>query len=186
MARSFSGRHALGGIRDLGCRGMGFVAPRRGAREPVATGFWRSRRLRRMDAGRRTSRVRPSGSRQTIDWIPANGSEAASTLIVGEHRLFPTSWSPDGRVLAYDELDSSYQRDIYLFDAAARGEPIPFLVTPANESHPHFSPDGRSIVYHSDESGRNEIYVRPYPGPGGKYIVSTNGGSLSTLVPERA
>jgi serine/threonine-protein kinase len=51
-----------------------------------------------------------------------------------------------------------------------------FLATSANERSPSFSPDGRWIAYTSDESGRDEIYVRPYPGPGGKWPISRDGG----------
>jgi hypothetical protein len=53
----------------------------------------------------------------------------------------------------------------------------PFLRTPFNESVPRFSPDGRWLAYISDESGRYEVYVQPYPGPGGKWQVSTDGGA---------
>jgi serine/threonine-protein kinase len=53
----------------------------------------------------------------------------------------------------------------------------PFLQTPFNESAPRFSPDGRWLAYISDESGRYEIYVQPYPGPGGKWQISTEGGT---------
>ena len=53
----------------------------------------------------------------------------------------------------------------------------PFLQTPFNESAPHFSADGRWLAYISDESGRYEVYVQPYPGPGGKRQISTEGGT---------
>ena len=53
----------------------------------------------------------------------------------------------------------------------------PFLRTPFNESAPRFSPDGHWLAYVSDESGRYEIYVQPYPGPGGKWQISTEGGT---------
>ena len=53
----------------------------------------------------------------------------------------------------------------------------PFLRTPFNEAAPRFSPDGRWLAYISDESGRYEIYVQPYPGPGGKWQISTEGGT---------
>ena len=53
----------------------------------------------------------------------------------------------------------------------------PFLRTPFNEAAPRFSPDGRWLAYMSDESGRYEIYVQPYPGPGGKWQISTEGGT---------
>jgi hypothetical protein len=56
------------------------------------------------------------------------------------------------------------------------GIPEPFLRTPSDERSPAFSPDGRWIAYQSDESGRYEVYVQPFPGPGGKAQISTNGG----------
>jgi Tol biopolymer transport system component len=56
-------------------------------------------------------------------------------------------------------------------------KPIPFLKTPFNEFGAKFSPDGRWVAYRSNESGRAEIYVAPYPGPGGKRQISTAGGT---------
>ena len=61
--------------------------------------------------------------------------------------------------------------------ASGDRKPFLFLQTAFNEVRPAFSPDGRWIAYQSDESGRWEIYIRPFPGPGGKWQVSTNGGS---------
>ena len=55
-------------------------------------------------------------------------------------------------------------------------EPIPFLVTSFDERAARFSPDGRFIAYQSSESGRNEIYVRPFPGPGARHLISTDSG----------
>ncbi len=59
----------------------------------------------------------------------------------------------------------------------AERKPRPFVQTKFNEGSPRFSPDGRYIAYASDESGRNEVYVTPYPGPGAKVQVSTDGGA---------
>ena len=56
-------------------------------------------------------------------------------------------------------------------------KPQPFLHTPFNETAPTFSPDSRWLAYASDETGRYEIYVQPYPGPGGKWQISTEGGT---------
>ena len=53
----------------------------------------------------------------------------------------------------------------------------PFAATPANEMMPAFSPDGRWIAYESDEAGAMDVYVRPYPGPGGKWPISAGGGA---------
>ncbi len=57
-------------------------------------------------------------------------------------------------------------------------KPFPFLQTRFKEELPVFSPDGRWIAYQSDESGKDEIFVRPFPGPGGKYQVSSSGGAV--------
>jgi serine/threonine-protein kinase len=62
-------------------------------------------------------------------------------------------------------------------------KPSSFLQTPFNESAPMFSPDGRWMAYGADESGRNEIYVRPYPGPGGKWQISADGGGAAVWNP---
>ena len=58
-----------------------------------------------------------------------------------------------------------------------RGASRPFVETPFREGAPVFSPDGQWIAYVSDDSGRFEIYVRPFPGPGEKWAISTEGGS---------
>jgi serine/threonine-protein kinase len=64
------------------------------------------------------------------------------------------------------------------------GKPFAFLNSPNNETTPMFSPDGRWIAYVSDESGRLEVYVRPFPGPGGKWQISTNGGQWPSWSPK--
>ena len=66
--------------------------------------------------------------------------------------------------------------DIWVLRLADR-KAQPFLRTPFNESVPRFSPDGRWLGYISNESGRYEVYVQPYPGPGGKWQISTEGGT---------
>jgi serine/threonine-protein kinase len=66
--------------------------------------------------------------------------------------------------------------DIWVLNLKGERKPRPFLQTPANESGALFSPDGSWVAYQSDESGRWEVYVRPYPGPGGKVQISTEGG----------
>jgi len=66
-------------------------------------------------------------------------------------------------------------RDLWVLNLADR-KALPFLTTPYEETAPKFSPDGNWLAYCSDESGRREIYVQPYPGPGGKRQISTEGG----------
>jgi serine/threonine-protein kinase len=66
----------------------------------------------------------------------------------------------------------------------AGGDPEPFLVTPFQERAAAFSPDGRWLAYVSDESGQDEVYVQPYPGPGPQFTVSTAGGREPVWSPD--
>ncbi len=88
---------------------------------------------------------------------------------------FPMSWSHDGANLAFDERKPSAERDIWTL--SREGEPSPFLVTPSDEWAPSFSPDGKWLAYVSDETGRSEVYVQPFPGPGARFPISTDGGA---------
>jgi serine/threonine-protein kinase len=87
------------------------------------------------------------------------------------------SWSPDGRLIAYaGRTPTGPARDLWVVatDPDSAGRPV--VETPADESRPVFSPDGRWLAYTSDESGRREVYVRSFPGPGGRWLISTDGG----------
>jgi len=104
-------------------------------------------------------------------WQPADGSAAMERLTTSDYDQCPGSWSPDGATLAFvDDL-----RDIFLLDLRSR-RITPFLNSRASEDYPEFSPDGRWMAYVSDESGREEVYVRPFPGSGGKWLISREGG----------
>jgi serine/threonine-protein kinase len=108
-------------------------------------------------------------------WQFADGSGAAERLPQGAFGV-PKAWSPDGQVLAFQSSGAGTQRDIVLF-RLSEGKVEPYLQTPFNEGAPQFSPDGRCLAYMSYESGRAEIYVQPFPKPGGKWQVSTEGGT---------
>jgi serine/threonine-protein kinase len=98
-------------------------------------------------------------------------------LLERQGAQFPNSLSPDGRLLAFSELSPGVRtRDIWVMPLEGDRTPTPFLTTPFNERSPAFSPDGQWIAYVSDESGNDEVYVQPYPGPGGKLAISTSGG----------
>jgi Tol biopolymer transport system component len=86
-----------------------------------------------------------------------------------------TDWSPDGRFLLYFAPNPKTGTDIWVLPQGTH-VPKPFLTTAANEMWGQFSPDGRWIAYQSNETGRFEIYVRPFPGPGGPIPISTAGG----------
>jgi len=105
---------------------------------------------------------------------PANGGGSEKPVSPTPLRLGPVaapSWSPTG-VLAY--VDNG---NILVMPRPGEGKPQPFETSKFTESEPAFSPDGHWLAYVSDESGRLDVYVRPYPGPGEKYPISTAGGS---------
>jgi Tol biopolymer transport system component len=113
---------------------------------------------------------------QNVFWQLADGSGGLERLTTSDYAHFPLSWSRDGKLLAFVELNPSTGRDIWVLKMGDR-KAQPFLHTPFDETSPQFFPDGRWLAYTSNESGRYEIYVQPYPGPGGKWQISTEGGT---------
>ncbi len=111
-----------------------------------------------------------------IWWQLADGSGGLERLTTTQYPQVPRSWSPDGQLLTFHENNPTTKKDIWVLRLSDR-KAEPFLRTPFNEGGPVFSPDGHWIAYISDESGRPEIYVQPYPGPGGKWQISTEGGN---------
>ena len=109
-------------------------------------------------------------------WQLADGSGGLERLTSREYTQAANSWSPNGQLLAFVEVNPDTGYDIWVLRLADR-KAQPFIQTPSNESAPRFSPDGKWLAYISDESGPREIYVQPYPGPGGKWQVSTEGGT---------
>jgi serine/threonine-protein kinase len=92
--------------------------------------------------------------------------------------------SPDGRMLLYRVDDTRRARDVYTVSLDGDRTPRPFLVTEFDEFAPRFSPDGRWVAYVSNESGRDEVYVRRFPGPGGRTLVSDGGGEEPLWSPD--
>lgn len=116
-----------------------------------------------------------TGGPGSLFWQASDGSGAAERLTTSESPHAPNSFSPDGQLLAFDEQRAETGRDIWVLNLKER-KAQPFLRTPYEETAPKFSPDGKWLAYSSDESGRREIYVQPYPGPGGKWQISADGG----------
>jgi Tol biopolymer transport system component len=109
-------------------------------------------------------------------WPNAGETLLPGTLptLSGAGPQFPTSWAPGGSTVAFHERKPNGERDIW---AVSPGDsPVPFLLTPFDERSPKFSPDGKWLAYVSDESGRSDVYVQPFPGPGQKWLVSIDGG----------
>ena len=84
--------------------------------------------------------------------------------------------SPDGKTLLYRVDTPRQARDIFAMPMEGDRKPKEFLATEFDELAARFSPDGRWVAYVSSESGRDEVYVRPFPGPGGRVLVSSGGG----------
>ena len=104
---------------------------------------------------------------------PANGSGTEDLLLQSPDFKRPNSWSPDGRYILYWVANN--KGDLMVLPLSG-GLPFPFLSTPFNEQQGVFSPDGKWVAYQSDGSGSAEVYVRPFPGPGGEAQVSAGGG----------
>jgi Tol biopolymer transport system component len=126
--------------------------------------------------GKRIAFQSNKGGPPNLFWQLADGSGGLERLTTSEYTQGPASWSPDGQLLAFHEVNPTTQRDIWVLRLGDR-KPQPFLRTKFDEAEPRFSPDGRWLAYVSDESGRYEIYVQPYPGPGGKWQISAEGGN---------
>ena len=110
-------------------------------------------------------------------WRTADGSGAEERLTTSERFQDVGAWSPDGETLAFKEVDPGTGADILTLSLKGGGKPVPFVQTAFTEASPAFSPDGRWVAYQSNESGRDEVYVQPFPGPGAKALVSTDGGT---------
>jgi serine/threonine-protein kinase len=109
-------------------------------------------------------------------WKMTDGSSVVEQLLTSKQHQDPGSWSPDGKVLAYAELHTETNWDIWLLRLEGKRWSEPFLQTRFDEYHPNISPDGRWLAYSSNESGRLEVYVQPFPHGRGKWLISTEGG----------
>jgi hypothetical protein len=115
---------------------------------------------------------------QDLYVIPITGGEPKK-LLARPGAQYPDAWSPDGRFLVFEEGEGGVatgaaRRDLWLLPIGEA--PRPLLVTQFYERGAVFSPDGHWLAFVTDESGRAEVYVQPFPGPGPKVAISNNGG----------
>jgi Tol biopolymer transport system component len=129
--------------------------------------------------------VTRGAKRDGISAAREDGSGGEIPILDQRAQLVPnrSAVSADGKWLMFVDSSASTGRDLWLqqVDVAGAtpkktGDPRPWLATTANEIDPVFSPDGRWVAYASDESGQNEVYVRPFAGGDGKWQVSSGGG----------
>jgi Tol biopolymer transport system component len=111
-------------------------------------------------------------------WLATDGSGRAQPIRGSSSVIdIPSSVSPDNRTLAFVRQTADMSGDVYVVSLDDTAPPRALVSTPAYEGGPQFSPDGRWMAFTSDESGRTEVYVRPYSGPDRRWLVSTQGGS---------
>ena len=106
----------------------------------------------------------------------ADGSGGVDTLVAGPWFSFPLSWSPDGRWVLYRENSPTTREDILMVSTDGRRTRRVLLQTPASELCPSLSPDGKWLAYSSDETGQQEVYVKPLDGRG-RVQISSGGGT---------
>jgi serine/threonine-protein kinase len=129
------------------------------------------------DGGRVTMGVDTTGSGTVrLFTASADGSSDATVLVENAPAVHALNWSPDGRWLLYGQTGATTGRDVWIYSRDARTSK-PWLENPPNEFSASFSTDGKWVAYVSDESGRAEVYVRPFPGPGSRTQISIDGGS---------
>jgi Tol biopolymer transport system component len=137
------------------------------------------------DGQRITYRLLEKGGGSDLYWTRSDGTGDTLRLTQTKTPKFIGSWYPDGRLLVFDQLASVGNSSIFTLALGGSeklgwkpGEPKPLPGSSSLEDQAAFSPDGRWLAYRSDESGDPEIYVRSYPGPGGKWQISTGGGAF--------
>jgi Tol biopolymer transport system component/predicted Ser/Thr protein kinase len=121
------------------------------------------------------------GGKRRLYWAPADGSSKPEPLLDAGVRG-PNSWTPDGKTLLYESSSSEFPGNLHIWTLqppASGGDGKPkllFEASPFDEGQAVVSRDGRWVAYTSSESGKYRVYVRPFPGPGGKTPISIEGG----------
>ena len=113
----------------------------------------------------------------TMWWMRADRSGTGERLDPSGTRQSPVSFSPDGRFLAFDQKDPETRDDAWVLPLDRKGAARGIARTPFGEGSMKFSPDGRWVAYASDESGKSQVYVQAFPGPGPKIQISNAGGN---------
>jgi len=113
---------------------------------------------------------------RAVRWIPAGGADSAETLLPFEFGQHPAAFAPDGRALLLQIRHTVSGWDVWILPLPGERRLQPYLRGPSDEHSPTVSPDGRWLAYVSDESGRDEVYVRTFPTPGAPVQISAGDG----------
>lgn len=147
----------------------------------IREGIWQSASLWSPDGNRIVFSASPSGSSYDLYQKLSNGRANPELLLFHANSLWADDWSADGRFLLYENVDPKTGVDSWILPLFGDRKPFPFLQTTAMEMMSRFSPNGRWIAYVSDETGRADVFVRPFPSSGGgKWQISHGGGQQPT------
>ena len=133
--------------------------------------------------GTRLAYSAASGAALNIFWKAADGSGPPERIVRGDRLRYPSSFSPDGKILAFVDIDPVTGPDIWTVPLEGNREAQPFLRTAFREILPVFSPDGRWMAYASDESGDMQVYVVRFPEGATKRQISRDGGTAPQWAP---
>jgi Tol biopolymer transport system component len=124
------------------------------------------------------TRIATGGSAGPIFVVPADGSGPPAQVVRQAGFWKATGFEPGGRGLVFSGFPTRGSNvEIWRVSTDSGATPVRILVSPFDNGAPSLSPDGRWLAYVANESGRREVYVRPYPGPGGRWQVSLDGGT---------
>jgi Tol biopolymer transport system component len=112
-----------------------------------------------------------------------SGNEEEESILTVPNTATPLCWSPDGRLLVVRAAGERTGPDLFAIDMTGDRKPFPVVQTPFDEAEAQISPDGRWLAYGSNESGRFEIYLRPFPASGTRVQVSASGGAQVRWAP---
>ena len=126
------------------------------------------------DGERLAFAARRENGRLNIFLIAARDGGRAQLLLESEVDQVPTSWSPDGQWLAFDQGPAG-STEIWVMPLTGEGNPLPFVQTPPWAGDGRFSPDGKWLLYTSRESGVDQVYVSPFPGSEDRWQLSASG-----------
>jgi eukaryotic-like serine/threonine-protein kinase len=111
-----------------------------------------------------------------------DGGEVEKLLFSSPEPKHLEGWSPDGRFVLYHEQHPKTNRDLWALPLAPDSKPLPVARTPFEERNGGFSPDGRWVAYTANETGQGEVYVQPFPGPGGRIQIGIGVPTSTTVV----